>query len=246
MTAIDKDTDRLAPKFDYDNLNERPPSPFTALARALHPGVRHVAAQIGPYAAEWQLRNAAALGDKAPLWVVLGDSLSQGIGASRFANGWVPRCSASLGEIGVAHRIVNLSFSGARIADVIDRQLSAMERWRLRPALTTVLIGSNDTIRWELRLRLCERFEYMLRAVPPGSLVASMPRANGPLGTLDELIATIGSPRGLVPVPLILASNRRAEDRWHPDDQGHLQLARTFFEAITTMGPAAMRPAPVR
>lgn len=228
-------------EFDYLNLNDRTPSRFTALARALHPGVRSVAAQIGPYADEWRTRNVAALRSAAPLWVVMGDSLSQGIGASRFANGWVPRCSATLAAAGVEHRIVNFSFSGARIGDVVERQLPAMARWELRPALTTVLIGSNDVIRPSLRRRLRERFSEMLARLPQGSLVASMPRAAGPLGTLDELIAAAAE-RRFVAVPLVLGSNRRAEDSWHPDDAGYAELAETFYEAIATRGPAVMRP----
>ena len=241
MTAAREDPGTVALEFDYQNLNERPLSPFTALSRALHPGVRRVAAQIDPYAVEWQARNAAAMSCDEPLWVVLGDSLSQGIGASCFAGGWVPRCSAILSASGFDHRIVNFSFSGARIGDVIDRQLPAMERWRLRPALTTVLIGSNDIIRRELRVCLRERFAHMLTLLPPGSLVASMPRANGPLGTLDELIEAAGPELGLVAVPLVLASNRRAEDYWHPNDEGYATLADVFFEAITMHGPAAIR-----
>jgi hypothetical protein len=75
--------------FDYSNLSPRPAGAFYRAAAGVLPGVRKVQAQIVPYALAWQHANLAALRATGPLWVALGDSMSQGIGASAYDRGRV-------------------------------------------------------------------------------------------------------------------------------------------------------------
>lgn len=72
----------MASAFTYDNRNPRAPNPLTLTLRRVVPGVGAVAEQTAPYAAWWRERNLEALATEGPLWAVLGDSMSQGIGAS--------------------------------------------------------------------------------------------------------------------------------------------------------------------
>ena len=51
------------------------------VARLLHPGLRQVHAQVARYTTAWEQENARAHAGAGPLWVVLGDSTAQGIGA---------------------------------------------------------------------------------------------------------------------------------------------------------------------
>jgi lysophospholipase L1-like esterase len=118
--------------FEYSNLNDRSPG---WLFRLLLPGVGLVENEIRPYAGARQERNLAALASADPLWVVLGDSLSQGIGASSVEHGWVPQTQRSLADRGVRYRIVNLSFSGARVSDVLTRQIPALAGLSAAPAV---------------------------------------------------------------------------------------------------------------
>lgn len=55
----------------------------TALAvlERIMPGVARVRAQVAPFAAAWHQANEQALRDTGPMWIALGDSMSQGIGA---------------------------------------------------------------------------------------------------------------------------------------------------------------------
>ena len=71
--------------FDYSNLSDRPKSRFLRLASRLLPGVDLVEKEIQPYADAWHERILDALASTEPLWVVLGDSLSQGIGAPHWS-----------------------------------------------------------------------------------------------------------------------------------------------------------------
>lgn len=171
--------------FDYENLNHRPPTLATRTLRRAVPGVGRVAAQTRPYAAWWRARNLEALADDGPLWVVLGDSMSQGIGASSVERGWVPRVLDALHARDVGVRVVNLSFSGARVGDVLERQLPAMRSLGVPPDAVTVMVGSNDLLRRSLRRALVARYDELLERLPRGTLVATTPGA-GRLGEVAE------------------------------------------------------------
>jgi lysophospholipase L1-like esterase len=144
--------------FEYSNLNDRSPGWLLRLARRLLPGVGLVENEIKPYAEAWQERNRKALASTDPLWVVLGDSLSQGVGASSIEHSWVLETQRALADRGFRYRIVNLSFSGARVSDVLSRQIPALAGLSAAPELITVLTGSNDIIKRDLRARLPEHY----------------------------------------------------------------------------------------
>jgi len=46
-------------------------------------------AHVDAYAAQWSASNEQALTSEGPLWVVLGDSAAQGVGACAYDRGWV-------------------------------------------------------------------------------------------------------------------------------------------------------------
>jgi lysophospholipase L1-like esterase len=165
--------------FEYSNLNDRSPGWFFRLARRLLPGVGLVENEIRPYAEAWTERKLEALALPGPLWVVLGDSLSQGVGASSIEHSWVLQTWRALAGRGIRYWIVNLSFSGARVSDVLTRQIPALAGLSATPELVTVLIGSNDIIKRDLRARLPENYRAMLSALPKGALVATVPRPRG-------------------------------------------------------------------
>src|SRR5689334_6506346 len=79
----------MAPEFDYSNRSERPRGPVLSALSTAFPGVRAVQEQVLPYAVWWESHNRVAAGGDGPLWVALGDSMTQGIGASAPDRGWV-------------------------------------------------------------------------------------------------------------------------------------------------------------
>ena len=103
--------------------------------------------EVEPFAAAWQRANRDRPRRAGPLWVALGDSLSQGIGASAFDRGWVGQLRDRMRADGRGMRLVNLSVSGARTRDVLDTQVPALARLSAEvaePDLVTLMIGSND------------------------------------------------------------------------------------------------------
>ncbi len=118
---------------EYANETGRPSSPVvTALGRVI-PGIAAVQAQHQPYAQAWHEANLAALSRPGPRWIVLGDSMSQGVGAHAFNAGWVNRVHERLHENGLDYELINLSANGARASDVLNQQIPA---WRASAAGT--------------------------------------------------------------------------------------------------------------
>ena len=114
---------------------------------ALLPGARARRIQSATYAREWVDDNRSALASEGPLWVALGDSTAQGVGASTRSNGYVLAVLRRLrAKRDPAWRVVNLSATGARAADVLDHQIPAMTSLP-SPALVTCAVGANDLLR---------------------------------------------------------------------------------------------------
>jgi lysophospholipase L1-like esterase len=225
------------PDFTYSNLSTRPPGRFITLARRVLPGVARVEDQIAPYAAAWHERNIAALGATGPLWVVLGDSISQGIGASSVDRGWVPQARSLLHQAGIDYRVLNLSVSGARVADLIDHQVPAMNALAAAPDLVTVFTGSNDVIRKANRRALPQRFSELLALLPRGTMIATVPAPRGVLAEINALLDQAAPGLGLTGVMVAIPPGARAEDHFHPGDAGHAAIARAFAAAVRARYP---------
>jgi GDSL-like Lipase/Acylhydrolase family len=116
----------------------------------------------------------------------------------------------ALADRGVRYRIVNLSFSGARVSDVLNRQIPALAGLSAAPELVTVLIGSNDVIKRDLRARLPERYRAMLSARPAGALVATVPRTRGVQAEINRIVGEAAAGGAVVAVPLHFVAGARA------------------------------------
>src|SRR5688500_10931142 len=93
--------------FRYSNHSSRDRSGKIRVASWFWPGLRKVQNQIEPYAEAWMAANARELRANGPLWVVLGDSMAQGVGASAYDKGWVGRLRDMLRAEGKEYRLVN-------------------------------------------------------------------------------------------------------------------------------------------
>ena len=163
--------------FRYDNRTGRGPGRVLRTLGAVVPGVARVQAQVEPYADAWHAHNTASLGRPGRRWFVLGDSMSQAIGASAHDAGWVSQLLSRLelpdGEL----RVVNLSATGARVTDVVDQQLPALSSLHPRPDdLVTVMVGSNDLFAGRAsRSLLPSGMARLVDRLPGGAIVATLP-----------------------------------------------------------------------
>lgn len=235
----------------YENRTGRERGMLTRALGAVLPGVRAVNDQVEPYASAWTAHNARALGTPGRRWVVLGDSMSQGVGASSWDAGWVDQLAALLAEHGHPLVVVNLSATGARTPDLVDQQLPVLRALppavgTNEPDLVTVMIGSNDLFAGgAFRRGLPDAFARMVAALPRGAVVATLPqprtaarRANlhleeaagrGDLTIVDLRTDGPSSWRG-----------RLASDFFHPNDAGYAEMARPFLPvALRALGEPA-------
>lgn len=193
---------------------------------------RHVDA----YAAAWDASNAQARAADGPLWLVLGDSAAQGVGASDHLHGWVGLVLERLREHdGRPWRVVNLSRSGARTREVVDVQWPAGRD--LGAELVTAVVGGNDALsgkedEWRrAAVDLCG-------ALPAGSVVSTT--AQGVRGAktarVNAAIRTSAAERGLRVADLWAHTGPPYRglyfDGFHPNDAGYLQWADAVSEAL--------------
>jgi len=226
----------MSAHLDFANLTGRPPGRLTTTLGRLIPGVAAVHAQELPYAQSWHEANLKALAGDNRRWIVFGDSMSQGLGASSPSQSWVSQLAQRLP---VKVDVVNLSETGARVADVIDQQVPA---WRgLPPAphgeIITLLIGSNDQFQRGARGHLPQQFAELLELLPDHAIVATLPSPGRLAGGVNAVIDAARVSRGVRVVDTRALGEgtwrgRLAADHFHPNDHGYTAIARMFEPAM--------------
>lgn len=202
----------------------------------LMPGVRRVRRQVAPYAAAWAEANRRALDADGPLWVALGDSSAQGVGAGAHDRGYVGLLLAALRRGDPGWRAVNLSRSGARLGKVLHAQIPALARLPA-PALVTCSAGVNDLLRpgggLEAGLRA------LVAALPRGAVVATLPRGlrEARAARANDVLRREADRHGMRVADVWSHTGppwrgRYAPDHFHPSDLGHADRARAFAEAL--------------
>ena len=107
------------------------------------------------------------------LYVAIGDSAAQGIGASKPWRSYVGQLAKGLRTTtGRTVRVVNLSVSGATVALALRDQLPALAK--LEPDILTVSIGANDIANWDA-VRFEDEYRRLLAALPEHAIIADLP-----------------------------------------------------------------------
>ncbi len=199
------------------------------------------------------------------VYVALGDSAAQGVGASRPWNGYVGQLAETLRQgSGKPVLVINLSVSGAKVADVTERQLPRLADLDpdlvpgLVPDLVTVAIGGNDVIGYD-RARFEADVARLVAGLPEGTFVADVPYFMHGHWETDSaeaagIIRDAAREAGLVVVPLndelrgqgwSAMLTQTAADAFHPNDHGHAVWARAFWRTISTSGSPPVDQSPV-
>jgi len=208
--------------------------------------MRKVHAQVARYAAEWESANDVAMSGAGPLWVVLGDSTAQGIGAPSWGEGYVGQLLRALNE-GAERpwRVVNLSRSGARAADVVERQLPALEALGTTADLVTCAIGANDMVRRTRSPLLEQQLRAIMARLPERSVIATIPQGlNGDrTEAANRLLRAEAPAAGLVVADVWARTGppwhgKLAEDGFHPGALGYAEWAAAFAEAVDVARPS--------
>jgi lysophospholipase L1-like esterase len=212
------------------------------LARRIRPGLAHTLGATEVYAAAWaaETRRALAAEDEGPLWLALGDSTAQGIGASAFDQGYVGQLRRRLeARDGRPWRVVNPSVSGARVSQLLAEQLPWLDRLARPPDLVTCAIGANDVIRPFGFERVPGRMRELVARLPRGAVLAELPQGlvRSRVTRLNTLIDA-EAPRAGLRVAYVYSHTgppwrgKLAPDEFHPNDNGYADWCAAFVAAI--------------
>ena len=190
----------------------------------------------------WWREHAKERGEL--LYVAIGDSAAQGIGASEPNRSYVGILADRVRATGRTVSVINLSVSGATVALAVRDQLPRFTR--LSPDLVTVAIGANDIAQWD-----AAAFETGIRrlcaALPPHALVADVPCFHLPhnerkVTVANEIVRRVATEFELMVVPLHATTKRPgvrsvathvAADLFHPNDRGYRVWADAFIPSLT-------------
>ncbi len=203
---------------------------------AVLPAAADVHSQVKPPAEAWCAHNVDTLPRPGRRWVVLGgDSMSQSIGASAYNGRWVGQLAARLATTGNELRGVNLSATGARVADLPSPQLPALDQIGSRDDdLVTVHAGSNDLFGARAcRQSLPGASTELVDRVPPGSVVATLPQPTGAASRANQHVERAARAGTIVMADLQVTNprpwrRRLAGDFFHPNDAGYAAVATAF------------------
>lgn len=224
-----------------------PRLPTGRLARTLSrfsDNVQTIEQQREPHAAYWDEWNARSINEEGPLWVALGDSTSQGIGASDPSHGWVPKMVDRLRtHTSQPWRVINLSMTGAKLSHILGialPRMRALESAGHRPTLVTHLAGANDLMAVPSWASAPTTIKRVLHELPDHTIV-------GRVGERPKLLG------GSVPIVMNRTIEREAEhrpfhlfwpwawpsrdglaiDKWHPGPKGYDYMVDLIWPAIS-------------
>lgn len=185
------------------------------------------------------------------LYVALGDSAAQGIGASRPERGYVGLVADELRRSsGRPVQIINLSRSGAKVRDVVAEQLPALAG--LSPDLVTVGVGGNDVSGYE-PASFARDAKALMTGLPDGTVVADAPyfmhgRWRRDAGAVTDALTEQARLRGLTVAPLQQTTRAAgwqamftdyAADWFHPNDRGYQRWFQAFWSVIEPLPVAS-------
>lgn len=178
------------------------------------------------------------------LYVAIGDSAAQGIGASRPDHSYVGVLAKHIREhTDRMLQVANLGISGATVPMAVELELPQLRR--LEPDLVTVCIGANDIASFD-----AERFRGGIRTLfadlPAHAIVADLPSfyflpEEKTVLVANRIVREEAAARGLTVVPLHATTKRQglwgvitqfAADLFHPNDRGYRVWAQAFTPAV--------------
>jgi lysophospholipase L1-like esterase len=219
-------------------------------------GVAELRAARTEFATYWDAHNTSVLAnrergrqsgaDPDPLWVVLGDSTAQGLGAPGPRGGYVGQTLYELRRTTGKHwQVLNLSVSGALTRDVVAGQIPQLDGQH--PDLVTCGAGVND-IMYSSPGKLFGDLRTLLAAVPEDTVMLDLPLLTGFWGIvgrmsvpyitrINRVIREVATERGLRVAEVSRHftppwAGKFSVDNFHPSQDGYRDWSRALAEAL--------------
>ena len=196
-----------------------------------------------PVHSAWWREHATREGEL--LYVAIGDSAAQGIGASKPHRGYVGAIAKHLRKAtGTTVRVINLSVSGARLRETLETQAPKLAK--LTPDLITVSVGANDIADFDAA-RFDREFRELADALPPHAIVADLPcfffgESERRVRIANGIVHRVAREHGFALAPLYrvtrrqgvtrVALNQASADFFHPNDRGYRVWTSAFLPLI--------------
>ena len=211
-----------------------------------------------PVHSKWWREHARGEGEL--LYVAIGDSTAQGIGASRPEQSYVGQLAAAVrrqSERSV--RVLNLGVSGATTALAVRDQLPRFRALTEQPKLVTVAIGANDIDQWNAH-NFDNNIHEIFEALPSHAVIAELPCFYFPhnerkVAEANRILRAAASENKLAIAPLHRATRRQgvrgiltefARDMFHPNDHGYSVWASAIWPSLAQRLAAVIDAEPVR
>jgi lysophospholipase L1-like esterase len=192
--------------------------------------------QLARYQKYWNSSNLKSIHENDFVYVAFGDSAAQGIGASTPLKGYVGLIAQDLQRDRKQEvRIINLSKSGGKVADVLNEQLPLYKKLGLKNRqLITIEIGANDIISFDSK-KFEKEMDELMSKLPKKTIISDIPSFAGGRHAkyeprvieANEIIHRLASKHGFSPAELYkrVKSNHNlrtfAADIFHPSDYGY-------------------------
>jgi acyl-CoA thioesterase I len=216
-------------------------------------GVAALRSDRATFASYWAAHNDQVRRERAnesasadPLWVVLGDSTAQGLGAPGPKGGYVGQALSQLRRTTGQHwRVINLSVSGALTRDVLAEQIPPLADEQ--PDLVTCGAGANDIL-FSAPAKVFADLRELLAAVPDNTVLLDLPLLTGFWGIvgrisvpyisrMNRVVHEVALQRDL-PVAEVSAhftppwAGKFSCDNFHPSQDGYRDWTRALLAAV--------------
>lgn len=197
-------------------------------------------------------------GENPPLllYVVMGDSISQGTGVQRVQDSLPFQVAEHVAhQTGRQIQILNLAKTGAQVEDMERRQLPELRYLTDTPALITVTIGANDATHGTPHDQYVASLTHICRALAATGAKQIIIASSPDLGPVPILLPYVGGQmakrsaqqnaalsRIAAPLNIQIADFYRrgklygqpvyAADDFHPDAKGYKKWAQLFIEQL--------------
>lgn len=191
----------------------------------------------------WTAEAQKPAEQNARLYVALGDSAAQGIGATKPEKGYVGLIANALTKAsGEPVHVVNLSVSGAKMDDLLKDQLPVLQTMNL-PAgsVITVEIGANDMVTYQPE-KFRSSMEKLMSQLPANTVISDIPYFGGSWARSREpnvvdankIMYELADKYGfkLAPLHKIIQANSQfytfGADFFHPSNRGYRNWYKAF------------------
>ncbi len=211
---------------------------LSRVAGHISQGVALINSTVEPRAQYWDDWNQKNLQTQGPLWVALGDSVTQGIGSSDPSTCYVSIVLNRLEErTNQKWRLLNLSMSGARFSDVTKLQIPLISDHDLKPDLVSAIIGSNDIMWRRGPRRIANDAKSLMQSLPEGAYLSRVSQSNreGRRSAIADVFETMAFSRDL---ELFGAwtwptdEGMWAQDKYHPNDDAYKYIADNLWASL--------------